>query len=144
MKSFINKIEKVYKYKTLLFYNYEKENNIEKVKLKIKETLKRGSTNGSLEGVKDIYIEPYTAKDYCEIILLDIYDRGIKFNESEALKKTICMVIKKENVDSVLAALDLADEIMFCVDYSDVIPRLVETDIKEHFGIKTKRKELTK
>ena len=71
-----------------------------------------------------IHVEPYSQKEFCEIVLENIKRRGIIVESDVELKKIIYDVMDGKHITNVKEAVTLAENLTFCTDYSGCVPRI--------------------
>lgn len=127
MDLFLENMREISKDATIIYYYDEREADIEKLKEALKESMGRSMV--------EIYVKPYSTKDYAEIIKRDIKGREIDFIENDELEAILKVLIDQENVSCISDAVSLADDLVFCVDYKGKIPKLKNNLIKKQFNI---------
>ena len=81
----------------------------------------------------DVSVAPYSAKDYSEIVVQNIIERGIEV-DTEEMEDILCKVVKKYHVASAKQAVAVAEDLVFCADYSSFTPRIDSKMVSEHFS----------
>ena len=82
----------------------------------------------------DVPVVPYSQKEYSEIVVQNILDRGIEVDIGEELENILCRVVDKYHVTSAKQAVAVAENLVFCADYSEFTPRIDSKIVSEHFG----------
>lgn len=82
----------------------------------------------------DVSVLPYSQKEYSEIVVQNIRERGIEVEWEEELESILCSVVDKYHVSNAKQAVAVAEDLVFCVDYSDFIPKINTKMVSEHFG----------
>ena len=82
----------------------------------------------------DVSVSPYSQKEFTEIVLQNITERGIEVESEEELETVLCSVVDRYHVSSAKQAATVAEDLVFCADYSDFTPRINSKMVSEHFG----------
>ena len=82
----------------------------------------------------EVPVSPYSQKEYSEIVVQNIKERGIEVESEEELENIICGVVDKYHVANAKQAVAVAEDLVFCVDYSSFIPKIDTKMVSEHFG----------
>lgn len=72
----------------------------------------------------EIHVEPYSLKEYSEIAVQSIKERGIDIESEERLENLLCHVVNDRHVSNAKEAVAVAEELAFCADYSGFIPKI--------------------
>lgn len=81
----------------------------------------------------DISLSPYSQKDYTEIILENLEGRGIEIDECDDFENALCRIVDERLISTAKQAVGIVDELMFCVDYSGLRPKISLEIIKKTF-----------
>ncbi len=82
----------------------------------------------------DVIVSPYSQKEYSEIIVQNIRERGIEVESEEELETIICDVFDRYHVTNAKQAVAVAEDLVFCVDYSSFTPKIDTKMVSEHLG----------
>lgn len=82
----------------------------------------------------DVPVTPYSQKEYSEIVVQNILDRGIDVDTGDDLENILCRVVDTYHVTSAKQAVAVAEDLVFCADYSSFTPRIDSKMVSEHFG----------
>lgn len=82
----------------------------------------------------DVPVAPYSRKEYARIVIQDIRQRGIEIDEEEDLEKILCRAFEACPVNSAKEAVAVAQELVFCADYSGLTPRMDAKSVGELLG----------
>ncbi len=82
----------------------------------------------------DVIVSPYSQKEYSEIIVQNIRERGIEVESEEELETIICGVFDQYHVTNAKQAVAVAEDLIFCVDYSGFTPKIDTKMVSEHLG----------
>lgn len=80
----------------------------------------------------DVSVAPYSVKDYSEIVVQNIMERGIEVDTDE-MEDILCKVVNTYHVTSAKQAVAVAEDLVFCADYSSYTPRIDSKMVSEHF-----------
>ena len=81
----------------------------------------------------DVPVTPYSQKEYFEIVVQNIIDRGIEVDTGDDLKNILCRVMDTYHVTSARQAVAVAEDLAFYADYSHFTPRINSKMVSEHF-----------
>ena len=81
----------------------------------------------------DVSVAPYSVKDYSEIVVQNIIERGIEV-DTEEMEDILCKVVNTYHVASAKQAVAVAEDLVFCADYSSYTPRIDSKMVSEHFN----------
>lgn len=87
-----------------------------------------------------IHVEPYSLKEYSEIAVQSIKERGIDIESEEELENLLCHVVGDKHVSNAKEAVAVAEELAFCADYSGFVPRINIDKVNKFFSISEKIK----
>ncbi len=82
----------------------------------------------------DVPVTPYSRKDYSQIVVQNILDRGIEIDRRNDLENVLGRVVDLYNVSNAKQALAVAEELVFCADYSHFTPRIDSKIVCEYLG----------
>lgn len=82
----------------------------------------------------DVSVSPYSVKEYSEIVVQNILDRGIEVDTGDDLENVLCRVVDTYHVTSAKQAVAVAEDLVFCADYSSFTPRIDSKMVSEHFS----------
>ncbi len=82
----------------------------------------------------DVPIVPYSKKEFSEIVVQNIRERGIEVESEEEMKTILCSVVDKYQVANAKQAVAVAEDLILCADYSNYYPRISTKSVSEHFG----------
>ena len=77
-----------------------------------------------LDKVKVIDCYNFTSRDYAEMIIQNVLDRGIEVKDEEKIIKVLGEVVSNKEVSRAKDAIHLAEQLVFYADYSKKIPVL--------------------
>ena len=77
-----------------------------------------------LDKVKVIDCYDFTSRDYAEMIVQNVLDRGIEVKDEEKIIKVLGEVVSNKEVSRAQDAIHLAEQLVFYADYSKNIPVL--------------------
>mgnify|MGYP001056720999 CR=1 FL=1 len=83
--------------------------------------------------VNDVHVTPYSQKEYSEIVVQNILDRGIEVDTGDDLENILCRVVDTYHVTSAKQAVAVAEDLVFYADYSSFTPRIDSKMVSEHF-----------
>lgn len=81
----------------------------------------------------DVHVTPYSQKEYSKIVVQNILDRGIEVDTGDDLENILCRVVDTYHVTSAKQAVAVAEDLVFCADYSSFTPRIDSKMVSEHF-----------
>lgn len=81
----------------------------------------------------DIFVKPYSFKEYSEMIVQDIREKGIEIECEKELKIALCKVLEKHPVKNAKQAAAVANDLAFCVDYGSFTSRINVNRLNEYF-----------
>ncbi len=87
-----------------------------------------------------IHVEPYSVREYSEIAVQSIKERGIDIESEEELETILCYVVGDKHVSNVKEAVAVAEDLAFCTDYSGFIPKINIDKVNKFFSISEKIK----
>lgn len=87
-----------------------------------------------------IHVEPYSVREYSEIAVQSIKERGIDIESEEELETILCYVVCDKHVSNVKEAVAVAEDLAFCTDYSGFIPKIDIDKVNKFFSISEKIK----
>lgn len=82
----------------------------------------------------DVPVTPYSQKEYSEIVVQNILERGIEVDTGDDLENVLCRVVDTYHVTSAKQAVAVAEDLAFCADYSRFIPKIDSQMVSEYFG----------
>lgn len=82
-----------------------------------------------------IHVEPYSVREYSEIAVQSIKERGIDIESEEELETILCYVVGDKHVTNVKEAVAVAEDLAFCTDYSGFIPKINIDKVNKFFSI---------
>lgn len=82
----------------------------------------------------DVPVAPYSQKEYSEIVVQNILDRGIDVDTSDDLENVVRRVVDTYHVTSAKQAVAVAEDLVFCADYSNFTPRIDSKMVSKHFS----------
>lgn len=82
----------------------------------------------------DVPVTPYSQKEYSEIVVQNILERGIEVDVGDDLENVLCRVVDTYHVTSAKQAVAVAEDLAFCADYSRFIPKIDSQMVSEYFG----------
>ncbi|MCR4739486.1 MAG: hypothetical protein K5886_04405 [Lachnospiraceae bacterium] len=80
----------------------------------------------------DVYVTPYSLRDYSEIVVQSIKERGIEVDDGEDFEAELCDVVGRYGVSNVRQAVSVAEDLVFYADYSDLTPKLDIKAVSRH------------
>ncbi|MCR5735512.1 MAG: hypothetical protein K6G22_12975 [Lachnospiraceae bacterium] len=80
----------------------------------------------------NVTVPPYSTKEYSEIVVQNIMERGILVESEEELTKILCDAVDRYHVTSAKEAVAVAEDLVFCADYSDFTPRINVRSVSRH------------
>ena len=72
----------------------------------------------------DIHVNPYSVKEFSEIAVESIKNKGIVIEFEEELEQVLCHVVDDKHVTNAKEAVAMADNLAFCADYSGFVPKI--------------------
>jgi hypothetical protein len=87
-----------------------------------------------------IHVEPYSVREYSEIAVQSIKERGIDIESEEELETILCHVVGGKHVSNAKEAVAVAEDLAFCADYSGFIPKIDIDKVNKFFSISEKIK----
>lgn len=87
-----------------------------------------------------IHVEPYSVREYSEIAMQSIKERGIDIESEEELETILCHVVDDKHVSNAKEAVAVAENLAFCADYSGFIPKIDIDKVNKFFSISEKIK----
>ena len=115
----------------IIYYNGELGRRMEIIKDRI---------GRALGNFIEIHVEPYSWREYSEIAVQSIRERGIGIESEEELEHLLCHVVEDKHVSSAKEAAGMAEELVFCADYSGFVPRIDMGKVNKLFSIREKVK----
>lgn len=82
----------------------------------------------------DVSVDPYSQKEYSEIVVQNIRERGIEVDLEEEFEKILCSVVAKYDVSNAKQAVAVVEALAFCVDYTSFVPKINTKMLSEHLG----------
>lgn len=129
---FVNHIAEVAQSATvIIYYNEDLGKRMEIVKDRICK---------ALGNYIAIHVEPYSVREYSEIAVQSIKERGIDIESEEELETILCYVVGDKHVSNVKEAVAVAEDLAFCTDYSGFIPKIDIDKVNKFFSISEKIK----
>ncbi len=117
LEFFADHIAKVGENATVIIYYNDKLG-------KCMETV-RGRICGVIGKYVDIHVEEYSKQEISEIVVECLKEREINFEEVEKdLRNLICCLINNRNISNAKEAAEVAEELLFAVDYKQHIPKI--------------------
>ena len=113
----------------IIYYNKELGKRMEIVKERICK---------ALGNFIEIHVEPYSVKEYSEIAVQSIKERGIDIESEKELEHLLCYVVGDKHVSNAKEAVAVAEELAFCADYSGFVPKIDISKVNEFFSISEK------
>ena len=86
----------------------------------------------SLGNYVDITVEPYSNRDYSEIVVQNIRERGIRVDSEEGFEDLLFNEVGRYNVSNAREAVAVAEDLVFYADYSDPVPKIDAKAIGMH------------
>lgn len=87
-----------------------------------------------------IHVEPYTVREYSEIAVQSIKERGINIESEEELETVLCHVVDDKHVSNAKEAVAVAEDLAFCADYSGFVPKIDIDKVNKFFSVNEKIK----
>lgn len=88
----------------------------------------------------DIHVDPYSVKEFSEIAVESIKNKGITVDSEEDLEQVLCHVVDDRHVTSAKQAVAMADNLAFCADYSGFVPKIDMEKVGKMFSVSEKIK----
>jgi len=127
---FVEKLERVSKNATLiLYYDDGLGRPIEYIKERVIKCVGR---------CIDISVLPYTIKEYSQMVIDNIADRGISVEESRSIEEIVSKIITSSSIETAKEAITIADNLVLLADYSGFVPHLDSKMLKNYYGKETK------
>lgn len=121
---FVEQIEETAKSATvIIFYDESLGGRIRSVKERVLR---------ALGNYIEVSTEPYSQREYSEIIVRNIRERGIEIESGEESEKILSSIVEENHVTNAGEAASLADDLLFCADYSDFRPRITAKSLSEY------------
>lgn len=87
-----------------------------------------------------IHVEPYSVREYSEIAVQSIKERGIDVESEEELETILCHVVDDKHVANAKEAVAVAEDLAFCADYNGFVPKIEIDKVSKFFSISEKIK----